>query len=334
MDTRRRRREADDMAAPTIRRGRSPATALFWRLLLRGALVLVTAAAVLAVTVSAPVLLTEVSVLAVGLVLTLVATAVLLRASLRPLDGLAELMERVDLLRPGERLAVRGNADVAHLVHTFNDMLDRLESERGTSTAQALAAQEGERQRIAQELHDEIGQSLTVVLLGLKRVRDQAPDELRDELSTAAELTRGSLDEVRRVARRLRPGVLEDLGLVSALSALATDFAQASEVPVTRKLDQRLPLLSRDAELVLYRIAQEGLTNVARHADATRVELALTRQSNGVLLRIADDGRGRGGAAEGAGIRGMRERAILIGAALQIEARSGEGTDVLLLVPS
>ena len=162
------------MAAPTIHRGRSPATALFWRLFLLNALVFVTAAAVLVLspaTVSAPVLLTEVSVLAVGLVLMLVVKAVLLRASLRPLDGLAELMERVDLLRPGERLAVRGNGDVAHLVRTFNDMLDRLETERGTSTAQALAAQEGERQRIAQELHDEIGQSLTVVLLGLKRVR-------------------------------------------------------------------------------------------------------------------------------------------------------------------
>jgi two-component system, NarL family, sensor histidine kinase UhpB len=325
------------MAAPTVRRDRSPATALFWRLLLLNALVLVTAAAVLAVsplTVSAPVLLTEVSVLAVGLVLMLVATAVLLRASLRPLDGLAELMARVDLLRPGERLAVRGNGDVAHLVHAFNDMLDRLESERGTSTAQALAAQEGERQRIAQELHDEIGQSLTVVLLSLKRVLDRAPDELRDELSAAAELTRGSLDEVRRVARRLRPGVLEDLGLVSALTALANDFAQASDVPVTRKLDQRLPGLTRDSELVVYRIAQEGLTNVARHADASHVELSLTRQPDGVLLRIADDGHGIDGAIEGAGIRGMRERAILIGAGLQIAARAGGGTDVRLLVPS
>jgi two-component system, NarL family, sensor histidine kinase UhpB len=326
------------MAAPTVRRDRSPATALFWRLLSLNALVLVTAAAVLAVsplTVSAPVLLTEVSVLAAGLVLMLVATAVLLRASLRPLDGLAELMARVDLLRPGERLAVRGNGDVAHLVHAFNDMLDRLESERGTSTAQALAAQEGERQRIAQELHDEIGQSLTVVLLSLKRVLDRAPDELRDELSAAAELTRGSLDEARRVARRLRPGVLEDLGLVSALTALANDFAQASDVPVTRKLDQRLPELTRDSELVVYRIAQEGLTNVARHADASHVELSLTRQPDGVLLRIADDGHGIDGAAiEGAGIRGMRERAILIGAGLQIAARAGGGTDVRLLVPS
>jgi two-component system, NarL family, sensor histidine kinase UhpB len=129
--------------------------------------------------------------------------------------------------------------------------------------------------------------------------------------------------------------VLEDLGLVSALTALANDFAQASDVPVTRKLDQRLPELTRDSELVVYRIAQEGLTNVARHADASHVELSLTRQPDGVLLRIADDGHGIDGAAiEGAGIRGMRERAILIGAGLQIAARAGGGTDVRLLVPS
>ena len=236
------------MAAPTVRRDRSPATALFWRLLLLNALVLVTAAAVLALsplTVSAPVLLTEVSVLAVGLVLMLVATAVLLRASLRPLDGLAELMERVDLLRPGERLAVRGNGDVAHLVHTFNDMLDRLESERGTSTAQALAAQEGERQRIAQELHDEIGQSLTVVLLGLKRVLDRAPDELRDELSAA----RGAHPRLASTRCAGSPaGCAPACWRTSASSARSarwpTDFAQASDVPVTRKLDQRLPALT------------------------------------------------------------------------------------------
>ncbi|HWM01765.1 MAG TPA: histidine kinase [Actinophytocola sp.] len=316
--------------------GRTPARALFWRLFLLNALVFVTAAAVLAVspvTVSAPILVTEITVLAVGLVLMLAVTAVLLRSSLRPLDGLTGLMERVDLLRPGERLAVRGNGDVAHLLRTFNGMLDRLESERGTSSAQALAAQEGERQRIAQELHDEIGQSLTAVLLGLKRAVDRAPDELRDELRTVQELTRGCLDEVRQVARRLRPGVLEDLGLISALSALATDFTGASEVPVTRRLDPRLPALSRNVELVLYRIAQESLTNIARHAGASRVELALTRERAGVLLHIADDGRGLGGSAEGAGIRGMRERAILIGAHLSLDTRPGGGTKVRLFVP-
>lgn len=318
------------------RTGRTPATALFWRLFLLNALVFVTAAAVLVVsplTVSAPILITELTVLTVGLVLMLAVTAVLLRTSLRPLDGLTALMERVDLLRPGERLAVRGNGDVAHLLRAFNAMLDRLESERGASSAQALAAQEGERQRIAQELHDEIGQSLTVVLLGLKRVLDRAPEGLREELHAVQELVRSCLDEVRQVARRLRPGVLEDLGLISAMTALATDFERASGVPVTRRLDQQLPELDRDAELVLYRIAQEGLTNIARHAGASRVELALTREHTGVLLRIADDGRGLGSSAEGAGIRGMRERALLIGADLLVETPGAGGTEVRLLVP-
>lgn len=318
------------------RHGRSPAAALFRRLFLLNGAVLVVAAGVLALspaTVSAPVLVTEVSVLVVGLALTLVVTALLLRASLRPLDGLTALMERVDLLRPGERLAVRGNDDVAHLIRTFNDMLDRLETERGTSSAQALAAQEGERQRIARELHDEIGQSLTAVLLGLKRTVDRAPDDLADELRGVQETIRGCLDEVRQVARRLRPGVLDDLGLLSALNALAADFSEAGDVVLARRLDQRLPALSPDAELVLYRIAQEGLTNVARHAAATHVELALTRSATGVVLSIVDDGRGRADAGEGAGIRGMRERALLIGADLVIGPGRSAGTEVRLTIP-
>jgi len=319
------------------RTGRTPAAALFRRLLLVNALVFVVGAGVLVLspaTVSAPVAVTEVTVLAGGLALMLAVNAVLMRASLRPLDGLTALMERVDLLHPGERLAVGGSGDVAHLLRAFNDMLDRLETERGASTAQTLAAQEGERQRIAQELHDEIGQSLTAVLLGLKRTVDRAPDELRDELRTIQELIRASLEEVRQVARRLRPGVLEDLGLHSAMSALAADFSQASEVPVARRLDPGLPVLGREMELVLYRISQESLTNIARHSGASRVELALTHERAGVVLRIADNGRGRGGSVEGAGIRGMRERALLIGARLTIGSAPGGGTEVHLVVPT
>ena len=128
---------------------------------------------------------------------------------------------------------MRGKADVAHLIRTFNAMLDRLETERGLSSAGALAAQEAERQRIARELHDEIGQSLTAVLLGPKRTVDRAPDDLRPELQSAQEMIRASLDEVRRIARRLRPGVLENLGLHSAMNALAADFAEVSRIPLT-----------------------------------------------------------------------------------------------------
>jgi two-component system sensor histidine kinase UhpB len=134
------------------------------------------------------------------------------------------------------------------------------------------------------------------------------------------------------VAQRLRPGVLADLGMRSALNSLGSEFSRSSRIPVTWELDDDLPELSGDVELVLYRIAQEALTNVARHAHATRVDFALTSSAMGLTLRILDDGQG-GDLREGAGIRGMRERALLIGAELTIAARASGGTDVRLVVP-
>jgi two-component system, NarL family, sensor histidine kinase UhpB len=136
------------------------------------------------------------------------------------------------------------------------------------------------------------------------------------------------------VSRRLRPGVLEDLGLVSALSALATEFSTYSSAHVRRGFSRGLPKMSAETELVIYRVAQEALTNVARHADAKNVELTLGRQGDGVLLQVADDGRGLHGWAEGAGVRGMRERAMLVGGHLDIGPRVGGGTEVRLLLPS
>ncbi|CAL9573331.1 HAMP domain-containing sensor histidine kinase [Streptomyces sp. enrichment culture] len=309
---------------------------LFWRIFGLNAVVLGTATALLLwapVTVSVPVLLTEAVILVAGLAVMLVANAALLRVGLAPLERLTREMKTVDLLRPGQRLPVSGNGGVAELIRTFNDMLDRLEAERATSSARALDAQESERRRVAQELHDEVGQSMTAVLLGLKRAADRAPEPLRAELQQAQEITRSSLDEVRRLARRLRPGVLEDLGLVSALTSLADDFATHTGLTVRRRLDSGLPPLDRQTELVLYRVAQEGLTNAARHADAARVELALRRTANGVVLSVEDDGRGVGVADEGAGIRGMRERALLAGAALDITRGRSGGTLVSLSVP-
>lgn len=309
--------------------------ALFRRLFVINGLVFTAGTLVLAVspaTVSSPVLWTEVPVLIVGLGLILAANALLLRASLAPLEALTTLMRRVDLMGSSGRLTDSGNGDLTDVIDTFNAMLDRLEAERSMSTAHALAAQEGERQRIAQELHDEIGQTLTVALLELKRVVDRAPEELREELAGVQETVRSGLEEVRQVARRLRPGVLEDLGLHSALSALAAEFSRAGGVPVERRIDPGLPELSGDVELVLYRIAQESLTNVTRHAGASRVWMSLTCRDGTVRLRIADDGRG-GVSREGAGIRGMRERALLIGARLTISSPPGQGTEVLLDVP-
>ncbi|MFC9504063.1 HAMP domain-containing sensor histidine kinase [Streptomyces sp. NPDC057002] len=307
---------------------------LFWRIFLLNALVLITATALLLgpVTVSTPVLLTEAAVLTVGLAAMLVANALLLRVGLAPLQRLTRAMTTTDLLRPGRRPAVGGQAEVAELITTFNTMLDRLEDERATSSARVLSAQEAERRRIAQELHDEVGQTLTAVLLELERVAGHAPPGLLEELRQVQETTRAGLDEIRRIARRLRPGVLDELGLASALKSLATDFGGPC-LSVRHRLDADLPPLGPEAELVLYRVAQEGLTNVARHAHARHAELALRRTATGVRLCVRDDGRGTGDAPEGAGIRGMRERALLVGADLGLGPGPEKGTELRLTVP-
>lgn len=310
---------------------------LFWRVCLTNGAVFIIGTAILAAspaTVSSPVVVTEALVLGVGLTVILLTNALLLRSTLAPLDRVTQLMDRVDLLRPGQRLPEHGNGAATALVTTFNAMLDRLEAERGLSSARALAAQEDERRRIAQELHDEVGQSLTVVLLTLTRVEEQTPDELaRAEIALAKETTRGSLDEVRRVARRLRPGLLDDLGLLASLSALASDHAQHTGADVERRFDPALPKLPDEVELVVFRIAQEALTNVARHAEARRVEVSLHRFGDRLRLTVHDDGVGIGDAPEGAGLRGMRERSLLAQGRLDVAGDRRSGTTVTFDVP-
>ncbi|MFF7762846.1 HAMP domain-containing sensor histidine kinase [Streptomyces griseorubiginosus] len=309
---------------------------LFWRIFALNAVVLGSATALLLwapVTVSVPVLLTEAVILVGGLVVMLVANAALLRIGLAPLDRLTRLMSTVDLLRPGQRLPEGGHGQTAELIRTFNAMLERLEHERASSSARALSAQEAERRRIAQELHDEVGQSMTAILLSLERAADEADEPLRGELRQMQEITRGSLDEVRRLVRRLRPGVLEDLGLVSALTSLTGEFATHVALRVVRRFDTGLPALDQQTELVLYRVAQEALTNAARHAEADKVEVSLRHSGETVVLTVVDDGRGTQAAPEGAGMRGMRERALLVGATLDVTSQPRAGTEVRLTVP-
>lgn len=309
---------------------------LFWRIFLLNALVLVVAAGLVLlgpVTVSTPVVLAEAVILVCGLCVMLVANGVLLRLGLAPLQRLTHAMTTTNLLRPGPRPAVAGQPGIAELIRTFNLMLDRLEAERASSTARALSAQEAERSRIARELHDEVGQTLTAVLLELKRVGDHAPEPVRGEIRAVQETTRDSLDEIRRIARRLRPGVLEELGLISALKSLVNEIPDRQSLTVERHLDPELPPLGPDAELVVYRVAQEAITNALRHAAANRLSLSLRRIGGVARLRVADDGRGLGNAIDGAGITGMRERALLAGARLSINAIPSGGTEVRLDIP-
>ncbi|MBU2694213.1 sensor histidine kinase [Pimelobacter sp. 30-1] len=286
--------------------------------------------------VSRQAVVSEAIVLVVGLGLVLVVTAALLRSALGPVDRVIREMATVQLGGEGRRLEAEGDGPGAQLVRSYHAMLERLERERRSSSARALAAQEAERHRIARELHDQIGQSLTVVLLGLKQLEDRAPAELQGELALVRESARTGLDDVRRVARELRPGVLDDLGLHAALAALTTDVAAHGGPAVRRTFGPGLPDLGHDVEVVVYRVAQEALTNVVRHARATRVDLSLLRLGQEVVLEVADDGRGFGGATadrEGAGLIGMRDRAALVGGT--VEVYSGErGTTVRLRVPA
>ena len=311
-------------------------TPFAWRIFAVNAVLLVAAAVALVLspaTVSFPIALTEGVVLAVGLVAILIVNLLLVRRSFAPLARLTRLMRSVDLLRPGQRVEVSGPQEVRELGAVFNDMLERLERERHESGWDALKAQEAERKRVAQELHDEVGQALTAVMLQLGRLAKRTPTAAGEELNEALETTRTSLEDVRRIARQLRPEALDELGLVAALNALATTFADRTGLRIRRELPDSMPPIGDEAELVLFRVAQESLTNAARHAETPRIDLTLERSGGRIVLPIRDYGRGIDGIRAGSGIRGMRERALLIGADLSISSAPGGGTDVFLVLP-
>lgn len=286
-------------------------------------------------TISSPVLLSEALVLVAAIVVTLFLNLLLLDRAFAPLDELRRLMQAVDPLRPGRRVELpRADADVAALADAFNAMLDRLETERRESARRALAAQEEERRRVARELHDELGQALTGVLLLMDEASRAAAPRAQQALEEGREAARRSIEEVRRIVRDLRPEALDDLGLSSALAALATNFERRTAIRVQRRLPGDLPPLSSEQDLVLYRVAQEALTNVARHAGAQHVELFVEHDDGLVRMVVRDDGCGFGGAAgDGGGIGGIRERAMLAGGSVEVESAPGGGTQVVLRIP-
>ena len=311
---------------------------LLWRVFAANAAVLLAAFALLVwspVTIHAHIRLAEVALLVVGLLVMLACDLLLLRGALRPLRTLAATMSAVDPMRPGRRAALAHGAgsEVLALARACNGMLDRLETERRESARRALAAQEAERLRIARELHDEVGQGLTAMLLGLAPIARRAPGELGEDLTQVLELARASLDDVRRLAMELRPEALDDLGLLNALRGLCSRVEQQGHIRVRRELASDLPPLSAEVELVLYRVAQEALTNALRHSQAKLVSVSLVSDGGRVVLSVADDGRGLPeGLSEGGGLAGMRERAMLVGADLQISSSERHGVEVKLAV--
>jgi two-component system sensor histidine kinase UhpB len=269
---------------------------------------------------------------AIVLLVVLLAVAVavnvyVVRRFVGPVQSLTALARRVDLTGEGERMpAVAARSEAGQLALTFNEMLDRLEAERHDATGRVLAGQEAERLRIAQELHDQIGQELTAVLLSLARVETRVSTELKGDVIDVQEAVRGSLEGVRQIAIELRPEALDDLGLESALAVLCERFAERTGLRITEHVDPEMPTLSPEIELVVYRVAQEAVTNVARHSGADEAELDLEHRDDLLTLTVSD--RGCGLPADymaGSGMRGMRERATLVGAHLTIGPQSAAG---------
>jgi two-component system sensor histidine kinase UhpB len=275
---------------------------------------------------------TQFLILAAGLAVMLAANALLLRLSLAPLRRLTDLMKTTDLLRPGARLRARGSTEVSAVIAAFNATLERLEEERRSSTRRMVRAQESERRRIAQELHDEIGQNLTAVMLELKRARPLVQLEVAEILADAQELARESLEELRRISYQLRPAALDDLGLGSALTALCKGFSSRTGIPIDCQVSIERSQVGADEELALYRIAQEALTNAVRHAQCSRITVELSEDAaHPLVLSVADDGAGMDAAGSASsGIRGMRERALMIGARLTLRNAPAGGVEVLV----
>jgi two-component system, NarL family, sensor histidine kinase UhpB len=279
-------------------------------------------------------------VILLALALVLLIALVRQRRRLRPLESLIEEMEKVDLSRPGPLLpasidGVGETEEVERLELAFLRMMRRLEAERRRAGSAALRAQEEERTRIARDLHDEVNQSLTGLLLRLEAAREAAPPPLEAELEATKALANQAMTELLSLARQLRPTALDDLGLAAAVAGLV-EQAGRGEVEANLAVEGDFSQLGGDAQLVVYRVAQEALSNAARHSEARRVEVRLRATgAAGVVLEVADDGRGFAfeEAERGLGIAGMRERALLVGGELTIESRPGRGTTVRLGVP-
>jgi signal transduction histidine kinase len=232
-----------------------------------------------------------------------------------------------DELRLAETFAARAAVAVDLSNRVARDALRRV-----------VEGQELERRRLARELHDETGQALTSILLGLKQVEEaRSPDEAREAVATLRGQIVDTLQNVRRLAVELRPQALDDFGLVPALERLGESFGEQSGITVDVQANLDTVRLPAEVETALYRIVQEALTNVSKHSGASRVSVVVARREGFVTAVVEDDGKGFGasgtGEGDGLGLVGMKERVGLLDGRLAIESTEGAGTTLVAEVP-
>lgn len=295
-------------------------------------------------TLTSQMLLTTVMVSAVGIAAATLLTWIVTR----PILNLKQAAQAVGQGDFSQYVTPWAGDEFGELAHAFNIMTadlaqaerERKEREqlRTRLLEQVITAQEEERKRIARELHDETGQSLTSLMVRLQTMNQQCPvPELKPHMEEVRQLIAQTLDDVHNLAVELRPSVLDDLGLEAALQRYIQDYRRRFHLEidlVAIGLDERLPPA---AETTLYRIVQEGLTNIARHAQASTASILLERRNGRVRVIIEDDGQGfalQQAASSGRlGLYGMRERAELLDGTFTIESEPGQGTSIFVEVP-
>ena len=275
--------------------------------------------------------------LAIGLAAILVANFLILRLAFKPMRELESTMSAV---QPGlEEPRVHANfsdPDLRRIATVFNSMLDRLEHERHLSAQRVLQAQERERQRVARELHDQTGQALTSILLGLRAIEDADAGEIHSRVAGLRDLVTEALQDVRRLAVDLRPTTLDDFGVVTAIQRLCGDVAEKSGIPIDFHATREGGRMPREVESCLYRVVQEALTNVIKHANAAHVSVLLAPGDRDLTLLVEDDGAGfapHDVPPERLGLVGMRERVALVNGSLTVESAPGAGTTLRVTVP-
>ena len=272
------------------------------------------------------------AVLVAGILATVLVNGFVLRRRLAPLQAIIETMERVDLSEGGLRAS--GTADTEEVVRlhaAFNRMMDRLETERAEAADAVLRAQEDERARLARDLHDEVNQALTAVLLRLQATTLAAPPELQPELQETQRVATEAMGELRRLAHELRPTALDDLGLAAALRSQVDAFQAKAGIEARLQMGGDIDDFREDEQLVVYRVVQEALSNCARHAGARHVTVSVRRKGARGVVQISDDGRGIDPQAiRGHGLAGMRERARQAGGRLDVLSTPGGGTTIEL----
>lgn len=282
---------------------------------------------------------------AIGVVISIIVNQWVLRKALDPLDRLQAVVDAIRSGRSDVRVVLGDNSDERfdRLADAFNQMLEQLArdaQEMQQLSRQILQAQEEERHRLARELHDEAAQSLTSLLVYIRLLeRAKNPEEAQRHVQELRRLTAAALEDVRRVAVDLRPTILDDLGLSAALEWRVDELNKQSGLHAVFTAEGMEQRLARTTELVLYRVGQEALSNVHRHAAASKVTVSLRRDGDCCILHVADNGVGFDPAAieradgHGLGLLGMRERVAIVGGELEIISRPGAGAIITARVP-